>query len=453
MLEVINRYILGAAVPMLLIIGGIFFCFKLRFFFLKYPKKLMSALCGRQSGRGTSSFRALTLALAGTLGVGNIVGVSAAIFMGGFGAVFWMWISALCAMVLKYAEIVLAMLHRRRDGESGEFFGGAPYYIKDLFTSRRKSVIGKTLAAVFAILCILNSITMGCMIQSNAASTSVSGVFGVSGWIVGGAVALLCCFVIVVNASWVSGFCEKTVPLMTLGYILISVAVIAMRWEGIPRAFAVIFEDAFSFESSAGGVFGFFLSSKLRAGTMRGLMSNEAGCGTAPTAHASSNTESPAKQGLWGIFEVFVDTILLCTLTALVIILAGDGIFAYSDNPMMMAIKAYSSVLGGFADWFFCAAVFCFGYATLLCWGSYGMESVRFLSPKKRWRILYILVFGLCILFGVRSAPEAVWNIGDFGIATMTFINLCVLLLLRKEIKAETLNFVKKEKREDASFI
>ena len=287
-----------------------------------------------------------------------------------------MWVSALVAMVLKYAEIVLAMAHRRVDRESGGYFGGAPYYIKDHFTSKGKRAFGKALGGIFAVLCIVNSVTMGCVIQSNAVATSFSGVTSVRPWTVGVIVAVFCCFVIVGNARWVSGFCEKTVPFMTLGYIFLSVAVIAMRWEGVPGVFAAIFKDAFRLDSAAGGVLGFLISSKLRAGTMRGLMSNEAGCGTAPTAHAAANTKSPAKQGLWGIFEVFVDTILLCTLTATVIILAGEGVLKYSENPMMMAIKAYSSVLGGWSEYYMCISVLLFAFATMVCWAHYGKESL-----------------------------------------------------------------------------
>ena len=151
---------------------------------------------------------------------------------------------------------------------------------------------------------------------------------------------------------------------------------------------------------------------------------------------------------MWGIFEVFADTVVLCTATALVILVSGVDT---ASGGVMTTVNAYSLVLGGFAEWFFSAAVFCFGYATLLCWGSYGLESVRFLSQKKIWCALYIAMFGVCILLGVRTAPEIVWSIGDFGIATMTFINLFVLLLLRREVKDETLRFAKPKKKKESS--
>ncbi len=438
MLEFLNDRIISVGAALMLLGVGVFLSFKLEIFYVRHPVKTLKLMLEPEKKGGISPFRAVSLALAGTLGVGNIAGVASSIAIGGYGSVFWMWVSALVAMVLKYAEIVLAMLHRKIDSESGDFFGGAPYYIRDLFASKGRAVSGKMLAAVFAFLCIVNSITMGCVIQSNAAATSFSGVFGVSDWLVGGAVALLCCFVIVGNARWVSGFCEKTVPIMTVGYILLSVAVISARWDGVDDAFRAIFEDAFSLDSAAGGVLGFLLSKKLRAGTMRGLMSNEAGCGTAPTAHAASSTQNPVKQGTWGIFEVFVDTIVLCTMTALVIILAGKGVFAYSENPMMMAIKAYSSVLGGWSEVYMCVSVLFFAFATMVCWAHYGKESLRYLT-KNRWAAsLYVVAFCLFIFLGAVSAPALAWLLADLAIGVMTLINLPVLCAMSGEVKRET---------------
>ncbi len=437
-LEFINERIVSVAAALMLLTVGVFFSFKLRFFYLRHPIKMIRSMLECEKGSGISPFRAVTLALAGTLGVGNIAGVASSIAIGGYGSVFWMWISALVAMVLKYAEIVLAVSHRRIDRESGEPYGGAPYYIKDLLASKGKPLSGKLLAGLFAVLCIINSVTMGGMIQANAVSTSFEGVFELAPWISGAVVALLCCFVITGNAKWVSGFCEKTVPLMTVGYILISVAVIWFRRDALPHAFAVIFEDAFRLDSAAGGIFGFFLSTKLRAGTMRGLMSNEAGCGTAPTAHASSSTKSPAKQGFWGIFEVFVDTILLCTLTAFVIILAGDAVFEYADNPMMMAVKAYSSVLGGWSECYMCISVFLFAFATIVCWAHYGKESLRCITRSRGASAVYIVLFCLFVFVGAVSAPSLAWLSADLALGIMTIINLPVLCAMSGEVKRES---------------
>ena len=444
MLEFINDNIISVITPILLLLAGLFFSFKLKFFYIRHPIKIIKSMLKRQKRGGISPFRAVTLALAGTLGVGNIAGVASSIAIGGFGSVFWMWVSALVAMVLKYAEIVLAIRHRRQEQDG--YRGGASYYILDLFAGRGKRRLGKTLGGVFALLCIINALTMGCVIQSNAISTSFEGVTGLPTWIIGAILALLCAIVISGNAKWVSAFSEKTVPIMTAGYILLSVAVIAARWELLDDALAAIFKDAFAFDSAAGGIIGFAISRGMRAGCMRGLMSNEAGCGTAPTAHAAAECAFPAAQGFWGIFEVFVDTILLCTLTALVIIVSvmgGGNAMAFSSDPMMMAIKAFSSVLGGWSEFYMVISVLLFAFATIVCWAHYGKESVTFLTKRQSLAVVYIILYSLFVFIGALTAPKSAWLAADLALGTMTIINLVILFLMRKEIKIETDRFFK----------
>ena len=445
MLEFINDNIVSLVTPVMLIAVGLYFSLRLRLFYVRHPIKIIRSMCERKKGGGISPFRAVTLALAGTLGVGNIAGVASSIAIGGYGSVFWMWVSALVAMVLKYAEIVLAVNHRRYDMKSGEYRGGAAYYIEDYFSSKGKRGTGRALGIIFTLLCVVNSVTMGCVIQSNAVSTSLLGVAGIKQWIVGIVVALLSCIVISGSAKWISAFSEKTVPVMTLSYLVLSVAVLIIKREMIPDALRVIFEDAFSLKSAAGGAFGFLLSRALKAGVMRGLMSNEAGCGTAPTAHASADTDSAVKQGFWGIFEVFVDTILLCTLTALVIIVAGESVFSYSADPMMMAIKAFSSVLGEWSEYFMCLSVFLFAFATITCWAHYGKESLAYISGKKLPVTFFVLIFTVFVFIGAMSAPAGAWLAADLALGIMTVINLIVLCLMRREIIKETESFFKKQ--------
>lgn len=437
----------GGLIPPLLLLGGVFFGVYLKGYPWRAPGRMLSAMRGSGEKGGTSSFRAMMLALAGTLGVGNIVGVANAIAIGGAGAVFWMWFSALFAMILKYCEILLAVSHRRTDSK-GRLYGGAVYYIRDCFAERRWKRLAAVVPAVFAILFVINALSIGCVVQVHAVGETLEDVVGIPTVYSGVLLVLLTLPLLARGTKSISALTEYLVPIMTAGYVILSIAVLIIRRDALGGAMLSIWQGAFTPESAVGGVSGFLLSRALRVGTMRGLLSNEGGCGTAPTAHAEADAKSPAHQGVWGVFEVFADTIVLCTATALVILVSGIDI---TSGGVMMTVTAYSSVLGGFADWFFCAAVFCFGYATLLCWGNYGLESVRFLSGKKRWRVLYVLAFGFCILFGVRVAPEFVWSIGDFGIAAMTVINLCALLLLRKEIRGETLLFVQKEKRKDSS--
>lgn len=444
MLEFINNNIISAITPILLLLMGLYFSFKLGFFYLRHPIKMIRSMLQKPKKDGISPFRAVTLALAGTLGVGNIAGVASSIAIGGFGSVFWMWVSALVAMVLKYAEIVLAIAHRRV--ENGEYRGGASYYIYDFFASKDKKFFGKMLGALFAILCIANAVTMGGMIQSNAISSSFDGVFHLPEWAVGAVVAILCIIVVSGNAKWVSAFSEKTVPIMTVGYILLSFAVLSVKHELIGEAFAVIFKDAFSFNSAAGGILGFFMSRGLKAGCMRGLMSNEAGCGTAPTAHAAAECKSPAAQGFWGIFEVFVDTILLCTLTALVIIvsiLSGGDALQFSGDPMMMAIKAYSSVLGSWSEYYMTVSVFLFAFATIVCWAHYGKESIVYLTKKRFPVTLYVVLFSLFVFVGAITTPKSAWLMADLALGIMTIINLAVLFPMSGEVKRETAAFFK----------
>lgn len=438
MLEFINDNIVGVITTLMLLTVGAYFSFKLRVFYFRHPLRVLKLMMKKEKKDGISPFRALTLALAGTLGVGNIAGVASAIAIGGYGSVFWMWVSALIAMSLKYAEIVLAVIYRRSDRDSGEYYGGAPYYMIGHLKKRGHSVAGKLLATVFAILCIINSITMGCLVQSNAVATSFVGVTNVNAAVIGVTLALLCGAVVIGNVRWISAFSEKIVPVMTIGYILISVAVIANRWADVPKAFEAIFADAFKLEGAAGGAVGFFVSRGMRAGTVKGLMSNEAGCGTAPTAHAAANTDSPAKQGLWGIMEVFVDTILLCTLTAVVIVLAGGEALELSADPMMMAIRSYSSVLGKWSEYYICVSVLLFAFATMICWAHYGKESVRCLTDKKAPQRIYVMFFCVFTVIGAVAAPSFAWLAADMAIGIMTMINLPVLLSAFNDIRRET---------------
>ena len=426
----------GGAIPVLLTACGLFFLFYLRAQPLRSPKKMLVALRTENPADGISPFRALMLALAGTLGVGNIVGVANAVWIGGAGAILWMWVSALVAMILKYAEILLAIAHRR-ESRNG-FFGGAYYYIKDYFESHRCFRTAVAVSGIFALLMIVDALSMGCMIQVNAVCRTFEGVAEIPAWIMGAVLVAMTLPVIVRGAKGISALTEYLVPIMTAGYIILSVAVLILRRDALGDAFGAIFRGAFSVESMGGGVIGFLTSRALRTGTMRGLLSNEAGCGTAPTAHASASTQSPASQGVWGIVEVFVDTILLCTATALVILVSFPEVETFGGDGVMMTVRAYSTVLGGWSEWFFCAAILCFGYATLLCWANYGLEALHFLSRKKRWRYFYFVAFAVCIVAGAVSSTDPVWKIADFAIASLTTVNLLMLLLMRREIRDET---------------
>ena len=435
MLAWINRYLIGVLTPPALMGCGLWFLLYLRGRPLTHLRQICRVLTRRDRASGISPFRALTLALAGTLGVGNIVGVASAIAMGGAGAVFWMWVSAAVAMILKYAEVVLAVRHRRTDA-AGVPYGGAMYYIRDLFEERHHPHVGVALAAVFACLCVLDALSTGCVLQINAVSQALEGVFGLEPWLCGLLLTVVCLFFVGRDVNRLSFLTERLVPLMTGGYLILSVAVLVLRAEAVPDALGTILRDAFTPQSAAGGVLGFLLNRGVRYGTMRGLLSNEAGCGTAPIAHAASNTKSPVEQGMWGLFEVFVDTILLCTMTALVILVNPCGLAG--DGGVMMTIQAYTAVLGRGSGCFLAIAVLLFAFATVICWSHYGAECLRYLTTRRWIQTLYRAVTCSAVMFGALSAPERLWDAADFAIGTMTLINLLVLILARREIRRET---------------
>ena len=234
---------------------------------------------------------------------------------------------------------------------------------------------------------------------------------------------------------------DLLVPIMTGGFMILSLAVLILRAPLIPSALRSIFTAVFDLRSAIGGVGGFAVARALRYGVMRGLVSNEAGCGTAPIAHACADTDHPAKQGFWGIFEVFADTLVLCSMTALVILVSYDKVKMYGDNSIMMTVRAYTAVLGEWSGYFLCAAVLFFGFATVVCWGHYALESLSYLTQNRGVRTGFICLFSLGAAVGTVAAPAALWQIADIAIGAMTAINLLVLLLMQGEVRRWTVDF------------
>ena len=429
MLELINRYFIGGTVPVMLILMGIYFGFKLRWFHLLHP--ILTVKHSVSGGIGVrNAFSSLCLALAGTLGVGNIVGVSAAIILGGYGAVFWMWVSAFFAMILKYSEIVLAMRHRRKN-LCGEWIGAAAFYIEDCLKGR----LGRGVGIVFSSCLILNAMSMGSAIQTKAIADSFEAVLNIPSIVTSGVVAVGVLLVVVFGRRGIMKLTDALVPFMTLGFLCISVAAVVLRWKSVPSALCSIVSEAFSTDAAIGGVLGFFTSRALRFGTMRGLISNEAGCGTSPMAHSVSEGSTPSAQGIWGIFEVFTDTVVLCTVTALVIIISGVPL--QGGEYMMTTIRAYSEILGTWSEGFMTVAVLLFGFATVICWYHYGVVGVEYLSTKKWIVRSYLIVYILSVAFSNLLARELSWQIADLSIGIMTLINLAVLFVMRREIIEE----------------
>lgn len=441
------EHLMGITAAFLIVTSG-YFIVKTRGFHLRHPRAcLRVALRPRPAsggGRAVSPLGGMLLALAGTLGVGNIAGVATALWLGGPGAVFWMIFSGLAVMVLKYAEILLAVRHRRVSPEGK--VGGAPYYISDLLDRGghpTSGVLGRLFAGLFALLCILNALTMGSILQINAAASAMQGAFGLPSLLTGIAAAGLCAAVTLGGASRIARLTERLVPLMTVGFLILCAAVLILRRERLPGAVRDILKGAFSAESAGAGGLGFLLSRGLRIGIMRGLVSNEAGCGTAPMAHAAADTDSAAAQGILGMVEVFVDTVLLCSITALTILVSDTGYTAFGEDGAACARNAFTSVLGEGAGYGFAVAVLLFALGSAFCWVHYGLTCVGYLCRRrtereKTARVLFICGFCGTLVAGSVTAPDVAWELADAAIACMTVLNLIFLWVGRREIIAET---------------
>ena len=441
MWDKINGVLSGVIVPLMLISVGAFYCIKLGCFHILKPKMVMRGLSSEGKRGGVSSAKAVSLALAGTLGVGNIVGVSSAISLGGYGSVFWMWVSALVAMLLKYAEIVLAMRYRSFDAE-GRPRGCAMDYISAFLTSKGYKRTARYLSMVFAVAFVVNALTMGSMLQANAITEALCDVMGIPVAAVGCILFAVALLSVSKSGAGLASLTQWLVPLMSFGYIVMSLSVIVIKRGELGDAFYLIFSSALSTKKTAlSGIGGYAVSSAIRYGVMRGLMSNEAGCGTAPAAHALSDCRSAAKQGMWGIFEVFADTVALCTMTALCVILNYSEAARYAGNFMTMTTAAYSAVLGDCASVFLCVSVFFFGSATIMCWAHYGKVCAGYFGESRVIKRLFSVAYCICVPLGCFVSSDIVWELSDLAMGVMTVINLMVLLFMWCEVKQETDTF------------
>ena len=421
---------------------GFFFIIYMKGLPLIRPRAVIAPFLRKETkSDGVSPRSALWLALGGVLGVGNIVGVSAAIFYGGAGAVFWMCLSAILASVLKYAETLLA-LSRRKNGKPSS----SADYVKDVLTERKKPKLGIFLSLSFALLCLVNSLSMGCLIQVNAMVGVCHEILHIKPIITGIVCAALMIAVSSGGLKRISSATNKIVPFMTVVFSLLSVAALIIRSERIPSAFAEILNSAFEWRGVAGGIGGFFLSRSVRLGVMRGLISNEAGAGTSPMAHSASSSESPAEQGFLGMIEVMIDTVFLCTLTALVILVSYPDVEHFADNSVMMTVGAYSAALGSWAEPLMCGLVLLFGLATVFCQCFYGKLCLSHLTKNKAAEAILTLLYGAAALLSSGTPPGDIWGLADLSIGFMTLINISVLFLERKRIRKETLRYFNKER-------
>ena len=420
-MEAINQVLSGILMPVLLLSAGVIFAVRLRGFYFLHPIRFVRTLAEAGEGGGVSPFRALSQALAGTLGVGNMAGVATAIVAGGPGAILWMWISALCAMSVKYAEVRLAVEHRRK-GENG-FYGGAMYYIRDLL-SRKFPRIGAAAGGIFALLCIVNSLLTGNIVQMHAAAAVFP---SFPPLILGGVVAAVAFVIACGGAGKVSQVTMGLIPFLSGIYLLFSAVILIRGWGRLPGVLCEIVSSGLSFRAAAGGAGGFAVTRAIRFGVTRGIFSNEAGCGTSPTAHAAANVKSAHHQGCFGIFEVFADTIVLCTVTALVILLS-DGV-AQGLDGIPLTLYAYTVGAGRGAGWCIGASVILFAFATVICQTEYGAVAIGYLTKRPAPRRIYLLLCAAATMLGTVISAGVMWQWADLTVSLMTAINVVCLFV------------------------
>lgn len=429
----------GIVMPVLLLSAGIFFGVRLRFFWIKHPLRTLRTMSAGAEKGGTHPLSALTVALAGTLGVGNIAGVATAITAGGAGAVFWMLAGAFCAMSVKYAEVSLAVRFRRtrREGGRSVHFGGAMYYIRDGLTAAAKGRSGRRaavlLGGLFALLCALNALLTGNTVQVHAAVSCTELpplLFGV----------LFAAAAVIAMAGGMRRLSRLTsvlIPVLAGGYLLLCAVILLVKAAELPEILARICREAFNFTAVGGGVLGYGVSRAIRFGITRGIFSNEAGCGTAPTAHAAADTKSPHHQGCLGLFEVFADTVILCTATALVLLLYTDG---EGLDGIRLSLAAFSGLCGEIggpwlaaaAEQFLKISILLFAFATVVCQSCYGIEAIRYFVPGKGARVLFIVLSAGAVMTGAVIPAGILWQWADLTVSVMTAVNvLCLLRLSR----------------------
>lgn len=356
--------------------------------------------------------------LAACIGTGNIVGVATAIYSGGAGAVFWMWISAVFSMMTAYAENWLGIKYKSRN-KFGETAGGAFRYMEN-------GVKMGGMAKVYAMLCLFSTLGMGDMAQANSVTSSLESEFGISKYITGAFMTVLCFLIIKGGVKRISKFSEITVPFMSAAYLLLSGAVLFINRAEIPASFALIFKEAFSLKALGG--FGMFKA--MRYGISRGVFSNEAGLGSSTLIHSETENSSPEEQGMWAMFEVFCDTVFLCTVMALVILVSKAPAELYGAK---LSIAAYSC-LGEIGKKGIALLTAVFAFASLAGCSFYGEKSAQYLFGK-RAKGVYKTIFLMLSFFGGISAPKIIWAAADIFNGLMAVPNLFSLVVLRKEVE------------------
>ena len=451
----VNNFIWGVPAMICIIGVGLYLSIRTNFIQIrKFPYAIKTTI-GRifrkkeASDGSMTPFQAVCTALAATVGTGNIAGVAGAIAIGGPGAVFWMWISALLGMCTKFSEVTLAV-HFRERNEQGDLVGGPMYYIKN--------GLGKQwhwLAFLFSAFGVLTVFGTGNATQVNTITTAIdsallnynvvsaSSVKTVN-LVIGIVIAFLVALILLGGIKRIGRVTEKLVPFMALLYIILAVGVIVINIDEVPAIFCQIVEGAFKPSAVTGGVVGsFFLS--MKKGVSRGIFSNEAGLGTGSIAHACADTQKPVKQGFFGVFEVFADTIVICTLTALVILLSGVPISYGQAAGAELTISGFTATYGSWVSIFTAVAMCCFAFSTILGWGLYGARCIEFLFSSKIIKV-FMVAYSLVAILGATMDRGLLWGIADTFNGLMAIPNLIALFLLAPTVVKLVKEFAQKEK-------
>jgi AGCS family alanine or glycine:cation symporter len=437
-----DEIIWGPPMLVLLVGTGIYLTFRTNFFSitkLGYILKntLMKMFSKSDKGVGeVTAFQAVSTALAATVGTGNIAGVATAIAIGGPGAVFWMWIAALFGMTTKFAEVVLAVNYRETTPD-GRFVGGPMYYITN-------GLKWKWLAKIFAFFGAFAAFGIGNMVQSNSIAESLQVTFGLDKLLVGIVLAVFAAIVVVGGIKRIGQVTEIFVPFMAAFYILGGLVIIVMNASQLPEAFRLIFGHAFTGTAAVGGFTGSTIMLAMRYGVARGVFTNEAGLGSAPIAHAAATTDHPVRQGLWGVFEVFIDTIVICSITALAIL--TTGVWNGGASGVALTTEAFNAGIPTVGGWIVAIGILLFAFSTILGWEYYGEKCAEYLFGSKInfvYRILWIPF----IVIGATGGLDAVWTVADAMNGLMALPNLIGLVFLSPIIVKLTKEFFAKERR------
>ncbi|MCD8118928.1 MAG: sodium:alanine symporter family protein [Lachnospiraceae bacterium] len=459
--DVVNGIVWGWPALILLAFVGVLMTCLTKFFQISHighwMKNTIGAIfsdkgvTGHTKDKSISQFQSLCTALAATVGTGNIVGVAGAIIVGGPGAVFWMWIIAFFGMMTNYSENVLGIYYRRKN-KAGEWSGGAMYYLRDgLGAKKGCKGIGMVLAVLFSVFCFLASFGIGNMTQVNSISGNMESVFGVPTWLTGIVVLVVAGLVIVGGLKRIASVTEKIVPFMVVFYIIGTIIIFFTNISQFGAVFAAIFKGAFAWKAAGGGVIGYGIKLAIEQGMKRGVFSNEAGLGSSVMVHSNSNVSEPVRQGMWGIFEVFADTIIVCTLTAfallssgLVDLTTGETVAEYAGTALTKAniiATVFSMHFGQAGAAFVAIAIMLFAFSTVLGWSHYGTKACEFLFGEK-YTIIYRVIFVVAIFGGAVMSDNLAWDLADTFNGMMMIPNLIGVLVLSPQVYAITKNYI-----------